>query len=161
MEYFAQAKSILKEGAPTIQIGYDKLPSRYPPGYPILMIPWLRFLPHNGILAPFRTNQTIGLLLLAGSFVFYFAIGRPLAGGLAVLLVATQPAFVTFSRSSMSDLSGGAVIVLAFALVYLGLRLAPPLVNLPRCRCSWIVFVHSATVIVHGSLINSYGSLSG
>ena len=122
VEYFAQANSILKEGAPTIQIGYDKLPSRYPPGYPILMIPWLRFLPHNGILAPFRTNQTIGLLLLAGSFMFYFAIGRPLAGGLAVLLVATQPAFVTFSRSSMSDLSGGAVMVLAFALVYLGLR---------------------------------------
>ncbi len=122
VEYFAQAKSILKEGAPTIQIGYDKLPSRYPPGYPILMIPWLRFLPHNGILAPFRTNQTIGLFLLAGSFVLYFAIGRPLAGGLAALLVATQPAFVTFSRSSISDLSGGAVIVLAFALVYLGLR---------------------------------------
>ena len=121
VEYFAQAKSILKEGAPTIQIGYDKLPSRYPPGYPILMIPWLRFLPHNGILAPFRTNQTIGALLLTGSFIFYLAIGRPLAGGLATLLIATQPTFVTFSRSSMSDLSGGAIILLAFALVYLGL----------------------------------------
>ena len=121
VEYFAQAKSILKEGAPTIQIGYDKLHSRYPPGYPILMIPWLSVLPHNGILAPFRTNQTIGALLLTGSFMFYFAIGRPLAGGLAALLIATQPAFITFSRSSMSDLSGGAVIVLAFALVYLGL----------------------------------------
>jgi hypothetical protein len=121
VEYFAQANSISKEGAPTIQIGYDRLPSRYPPGYPVLMIPWLRFLPHNGILAPFRTNQTIGLLLLAGSFVLYFAIGRPLAGGLATLLVATQPAFITFSRSSLSDLSGGAVTVLAFALVYLGL----------------------------------------
>jgi 4-amino-4-deoxy-L-arabinose transferase-like glycosyltransferase len=121
VEYFAQANSILKEGAPTIQIGYDRLPSRYPPGYPVLMIPWLRFLPHNGILAPFRTNQTIGLLLLAGSFVLYFAIGRPLAGGLAALLVATQPAFITFSRSSLSDLSGGAVTLLAFALVYLGL----------------------------------------
>jgi hypothetical protein len=121
VEYFAQASSILREGAPTIQIGYDKLPSRYPPGYPILMIPWLRFLPHNGILAPFRTNQTIGALLLIGGFMFYFAIGRPVAGGLATLLIATQPAFVTFSRSSMSDLSGGAVAVLAFALVYLGL----------------------------------------
>jgi hypothetical protein len=120
-EYFAQANSILKEGAPTIQIGYDKLPSRYPPGYPILMIPWLRFLPHNGILAPFRTNQTIGLFLLMGSFMVYFAIRRPLAGGLATLLIATQPAFVTFSRSSISDLSGGAAAVLAFALVYLGL----------------------------------------
>src|SRR6266403_4468131 len=121
VEYFAQANSILKDGEPTIRIGYDRLPSRYPPGYPVLMIPWLRFLPHNGILAPFRTNQTIGLSLLAGSFVFYFAIGRPLAGGLAALLVATQPAFITFSRSSLSDLSGGAAAVLAFALVYLGL----------------------------------------
>jgi len=120
-EYFAQANSILKEGSPTIQIGYDKLPSRYPPGYPILTIPWLKFLPHNAILAPFRTNQTIGLLLLAGGFVFYFVIGRPLAGGLAALLIATQPAFITFSRSPISDLSGGAIAVLAFALVYLGL----------------------------------------
>ena len=83
VEYFAQANSILKEGWPTIQIGYDKLPSRYPPGYPLLMIPWLRFLPHNGILAPFRINQTIGLLLLVSSFMLYFVIGRPLAGGLA------------------------------------------------------------------------------
>src|SRR5437867_6288309 len=105
VEYFAQANSILEKGAPTIQIGYDRLPSRYPPGYPVLMIPWLRFLPHNGILAPFRTNQTMGLLLLAGCFVLYLAIGRLLTGGLAVLLLASQPAFVTFSRSSMSDLS--------------------------------------------------------
>src|SRR5215470_2862514 len=117
VEYFAQANSILKDGTPTIQIAYDKLPSRYPPGYPVLMIPWLLFLSHNGILAPFRTNQMIGLLLLAGSFTLYLAIGRPLAAGLATLLVATQPAFITFSRSSMSDLSSGAVAVLAFALV--------------------------------------------
>jgi hypothetical protein len=122
VEYFAQANSILNEGAPTIQIGYDKLPSRYPPGYPILMIPWLRFLPHNGILAPFRTNQTIGALLLIGSFMLYFAIGRPVAGGLAALLLATQPAFTSFSRSSMSDLSGAAAALLAFVLVYVGLR---------------------------------------
>jgi hypothetical protein len=121
IEYFALANSILKEGAPTIQIGYDKLPSRYPPGYPLLMIPWVRFLQHNGILAPFRTNQTVGLLLLTGSFVFYLAIGRSVAGGLATLLLATQPAFISFSRSSMSDLSGAAAAVLAFALVYLGL----------------------------------------
>ena len=121
VEYFAQANSILNDGAPTIQIGYDKLPSRYPPGYPTLMVPWLKFLPHNRILAPFRTNQTIGLLLLLGCFALYLRIGRPLAGGLAALLLATQPAFVTYSRSSMSDLSCAAAAVLAFALVYLGL----------------------------------------
>lgn len=122
VEYFGQANSILKHGAPTIQIGYDKLPSRYPPGYPILMIPWLKVLPQRDIiLAPFRTNQTIGLLLLLGCFAFYFRIGRPLAGGLAALLLATQPAFVTYSRSSMSDLSSAAAAALAFALVYFGL----------------------------------------
>jgi hypothetical protein len=121
VEYFAQANSILKEGAPKIQIAYDKLPSRYPPGYPLLMIPWLKFLPHHGILAPFRTNQTIGLLLLLGGFAFYFAIGRPVAAGLATLLLATQPAFITFSRSSLSDLSAAAAAVLAVALVYFGL----------------------------------------
>jgi hypothetical protein len=121
VEYFAQANSILKEGAPTIQIGYDKLPSRYPPGYPLLMVPWLKLLPHNEILAPFRTNETVGLLLLISGFIFYFAIGRPLAGGLAALLLATQPSFVSFSRSSLSDLSGSVAIVLAFALVYFGI----------------------------------------
>ena len=122
VEYFAQANSILKEGAPAIQIGYERLPSRYPPGYPLLMIPWLRFLPHNGILAPFRTNQTVGLLLLIGSFALYFTIGWPLRGGLVTLLLATQPAFVSFTRSSMSDVSGAAAAVLAFVLVYIGLR---------------------------------------
>ena len=29
-EYFAQAKALLKDRWPSIQIGYDKLPSRYP-----------------------------------------------------------------------------------------------------------------------------------
>jgi len=145
VEYFAQADSIVKKGAPTIQIGYDKLPSRYPPGYPILVIPWLRFLPHNGILAPFRTNQTIGLLLLIGSFAFYFAIGKPIAGGLATLLLATQPAFISFSRSSMSDLSAAAVAVLAFTLVYFGLSRVRrwPIHSCCSCRhyCSpWLCF---------------------
>ncbi|MEO5717593.1 MAG: hypothetical protein ABIR29_03365, partial [Chthoniobacterales bacterium] len=122
VEYFAQANSLVREGRPTLQIGYDRLPSRYPPGYPILMIPWLKAFPQSAIFAPFRTNQAIGLLLLVGSFGLYLAIGRPLAAGWASLLLTTQPAFVTFSRSSMSDLSAGAVTILSFALVYLGYR---------------------------------------
>src|SRR5437660_11254136 len=43
VEYFAQAKSLLIEGAPTIHIGYEKLPSRYPAGSPMLMIRSLIF----------------------------------------------------------------------------------------------------------------------
>jgi len=53
VEYFAQAKAMLKGGWPTIQIGYDKLPSRYPLGYPVLMLPWLKILSNaDSILAP-------------------------------------------------------------------------------------------------------------
>ena len=121
VEYFAQANSILKEGAPTIQIGYDKLPSRYPPGYPILMIPWLSFLPHNGILAPFRTNQTIGAVAIDRQLHVLFCDWKAARRGIGGPVDRNSTSFITFSRSSMSDLSGGAVIVLAFALVYLGL----------------------------------------
>ncbi len=122
-EYFAQARGLLTEGKPYIQIGYDKLPSRYPPGYPVLMLPWLKFLPSNeSILAPFRTNQAIGLLLLLGVFTFYCTQGKPLDGGLTSLLLATLPAFVTLSRSSMSEISGAGAIACAIALIYLGLK---------------------------------------
>jgi hypothetical protein len=33
-EYFAQAKALQRDGWPSIQIGYEKLPSRYPFGFP-------------------------------------------------------------------------------------------------------------------------------
>src|SRR5260370_27497595 len=62
-EYFAQAKALLKYGWPSIKIGYDKLPSRYPFGYPILMVPWLKILPEaDSALTPFRPKQTLSLL---------------------------------------------------------------------------------------------------
>src|SRR6059058_6257226 len=81
-EYFAQAKALRREGWPSIQIGYDKLPSRYPVGYPVLMLPWLKILPKaDSILAPFRTNQTLGLLLLVTVFSFYVYLAMPLTGG--------------------------------------------------------------------------------
>jgi hypothetical protein len=46
----------------------------------------------------------------------------PLAGGFAVLLLSTLPAFVSFSRSSMSDIGGCAFATLAFVSVYFGLN---------------------------------------
>src|SRR6266446_418696 len=122
-EYFAQAKTLLKDRWPSIQIGYDKLPSRYHFGYPALMLPWLKILPApDAILAPFRTNQTLGLLLLLAVFAFYAYLAMPQTGGLAALLLATLPGFFTFCRSSMSEISASALIVLAFMFAYLGLK---------------------------------------
>src|SRR5437773_5277761 len=122
-EYFAQAKALRREGWPSIQIGYDKLPSRYPVGYPVLMLPWLRVLPGaDVVLAPFRTNQTLGLLLLLAVFAFYAYLAMPLTGGFAVLLLATLPGFFTFCRSSLSDISASVLVVLAFMFSYLGVK---------------------------------------
>jgi hypothetical protein len=121
--YFAQAKALLRSELPSAQIGYDKMPSLWPAGYPMLMLPWLKILPEaDSILAPFRTNQTIGLLLLVGVFGFYLYLAMPLTGGFATLLLATLPAFFTFCRSPLSDISASAFVVLAFMFAYLGLK---------------------------------------
>jgi hypothetical protein len=122
-EYFAQAKALYRDGWPSIQIGYEKLPSRYPFGYPALMLPWLKILPETDlVLAPFRTSQTLGLLLLLAVFAFYAYLAMPFTGGLAALLLATLPGFFTFSRSSLSEVSASLLIVVAFMFAYLGVR---------------------------------------
>jgi len=121
--YFAQAKAIMRDGHPYLNFGYTKLPSIWPSGYPALMLPWLKVLPDaDSVLAPFRTNQTIGLLLLLATFVFYSYLQMPLTGGFATLLLATMPGFFTFCRSSLSDISASAFIALAFMFAYLGLK---------------------------------------
>jgi len=122
-EYFAQVKALRRDGWPSIQIGYEKLPSRYPFGYPVLMLPWLRMLPEaDTVLAPFRTSQTMGLLLLLAVFAFYTYLAMPLTGGFAVLLLATLPGFFTFCRSSLSEISASLLIALAFMFAYLGVQ---------------------------------------
>src|ERR1044071_7246935 len=122
-EYFAQAKALRRDAWPSIQIGYEKLPSRYPCGYPMLMLPWLKILRGaNDVLAPFRTSQTMGLLLLLAVFTFYTYLAMPLTGGFAVLLLATLPGFFTFCRSSLSEISASVLIVLAFMFAYLAVK---------------------------------------
>src|ERR1044071_876514 len=122
-EYFAQAEALRRNGWPSIQIGYEKLPSRYPFGYPMLMLPWLKVLRGaDAVLAPFRTNQTLGFLLLLTVFGFYVYLAMPLTGGFAALLLATLPGFFTFCRSSLSEVSASLLIVLAFMFAYLGVR---------------------------------------
>ena len=134
-EYFAQGKELSKGRWPAIQIGFEKLPSRYPPGYPALMLPWLEVLSQaHSVLAPFRTNQTIGLLLLFAVFVFYAYLAMPLTGGFATLLLATLPGFFTFSRSSLSEVSVCLFIVTAFMFAYLGFRE----------RCRWKIYLSAA-----------------
>jgi hypothetical protein len=122
-QYFAQAKAMLKGELPYLNYGFAKLPPMYPPGYPALMLPWLKILRHaDSIIAPYRTNQTMGLLLLFGVFGFYLYLAKPLSGGFAAILLATLPAFFTFCRSPMSEIAGAGFVALAFMFAYLGLK---------------------------------------
>lgn len=122
-EYFAQAKAMESGHRPGIQIGFERLPSAFPPGYPALMLPWLKLLPPgDDVLAPFRTNQTVGFLMLLTVFAFYLYLAMPLAGGIASLLLATLPGFFTFCRSSLSDPSAWFLYALAFMFAYLGVK---------------------------------------
>ena len=59
--YFAQAKAIMKDGYPSLNFGYQKLPSMYPPGYPALMLPWLKIRPQGerGIFS--HSQHSLGL----------------------------------------------------------------------------------------------------
>jgi len=85
------------------------------------VLPWLNILPTTAVvLAPFRANQTLGLLLLLAVFTFYAYLAMPITGGFAALLVATLPCVFTFCRSSLSDVSASLLIVLAFMFAYLG-----------------------------------------
>jgi len=122
-EYFAMAQAMANGESPKIQIGDERLPARYSPGYSVLMLPWFKILPKDQhILAPFRTSQTMGLLLLCSLWIFYWKQGLPLGGGIATLLVATLPGFVSYSRSSMSEISGITLLVWAFMAAYIGLQ---------------------------------------
>ena|SRR2546428_5434478 len=55
-------------------------------------------------------------------FVFYYYLERPLAGGVATLLLATLPAFLTYCRSSMSEITASTFVAGAFLFTYLGLK---------------------------------------
>lgn len=121
VEYFAMARAMARGMPPQLEIAGEKLPSRYPPGFAVCQLPWIFSLKEaDAILAPLRTNQTLGILLLCGIFVWFWREGKPLAGGFSALLLATLPGFITNSRSPMADLCGATFVVFAFLALYSG-----------------------------------------
>ena len=123
VDYYAMAKSLYDNGTSTIRIGLDELPSRYPWGYSILQIPLLSILSKDQeILAPFFTNHLLGALLIAVIFASYYQQNRKLSGGLAVLLLVALPAFTTYARSPMSEISSTLVTTISTIFVLKGLK---------------------------------------
>jgi hypothetical protein len=122
-EYFAGAISILRDGVIAIRIGEDLLPSRYPPGFSLAIAPFAYFLEGDEIvLAPYMANRFFGLLMLLSMFGFFVNLGRYYAAGISVTLLATLPAFVTYSRSSMSENLGALLILWTIFLICAAVR---------------------------------------
>ena len=159
-QYFAQAKAMMKDGYPYLNFGYQKLPATYPPGYPALMLPWLKVLPEaDSILAPFRTNQTIGLLLLLATFGFYCYLEMPLTGGFAGSF-AGDPAwflhllpFIVERSQRFRPHCAGVHGCLS------GPKGRTPLENLSIGDFSWPFTERSCAVVLLRTAVVGYGSL--
>jgi len=125
IEYFAGATELVDHHQFGFRFGGRLYPLRYPVGYPALMVPFLTASrAEKRIVAPFRVNQTVGLLLLLGFAAYYGFHRRPIAGAAAVALLSTFPGFILLARSSLSDLSGAALLMAAVAACSVGVRRA-------------------------------------
>ena len=120
-EYFSGAINIIREGYFGIKIGNEMLPSRYPPGFSIFLVPFVYFKNHI-ITAPFFANGILGLGIIIWLFVFFSLQKKYLAAGLSTALVATLPSFITYSRSPLSENLGAFLILMVFTIIYWAIK---------------------------------------
>lgn len=116
-EYLDAAVSLVREGAFGIHLAGASHPSRYPFGFSLLTAGAL-VLGVDPAMAPHRANQVAGLALLVLTAVYLWRRRQVLEAGLAVLLLATLPAFVILSRSPLSEVSGTLLVVAGVWLLY-------------------------------------------
>ncbi|GAB4341390.1 MAG: hypothetical protein Kow0099_18070 [Candidatus Abyssubacteria bacterium] len=122
-EYFAGAVSLYHNQRYTIQIGAEEFPPLYPFGYSLAMLPAMHVLStEEATIAPFRTNQILGLLMVLGLFFYYFFQRRLVAAAVSVLVLVTIPGFSFMANSAMSEMVAAAMICSAFGLGARGLE---------------------------------------
>lgn len=112
VEYFAQAVSLQREGSFRIHIAGANLPSRYPFGYSLLMVPLLK-IGGDPTTVPFLVNRILGLLLILLVFAALWGRSLFIAAGLATLVLVTQASFIILARSPMSELASICLLFLA------------------------------------------------
>jgi len=103
-EYLDAAVCFLETGRFEIDIAGQRLPSRYPPGYSLLLATALA-AGVEPLEAPLAVNRVLAVTLPATAWGFFAWAGRPVAGGLTALLLAVQPWFILVARSPLSELA--------------------------------------------------------
>lgn len=96
-------------------------PSRYPPGYPLALAPFVALGENDRASAQTGARWIAGLLVVS-LFFASFVLGGPLAATLAALVSVSSPFAETSSRLVMSDAFGAALTLLVIAVVGLAWR---------------------------------------
>ena len=120
-EYMAAAVALAESGEYGIQVAGEFHPPRYPPGYSLLMQPFL-WLGASPVEVPFLTSRAFGLATILAVFAGLALLRNLYCAGLAALLVAAFPMFIILSRSPLSDISGGLFCLTAFFLLWAGVE---------------------------------------
>ena len=89
-------------------------PSRYPPGFPLFLSPFVR-LANNEVTDAAGGARAAALLLLFSVFLAAFALGGPLAAAIAALVVWSSPFTRQSSAVLMSDAYGASIALLVLA----------------------------------------------
>lgn len=115
-EYFDAAVNLSVRGEHAIHLAGTLQPPRYPPGFSLLMLPFLH-VGSEPLQAPFLTNAcaAFGVLLLL--FASLWRRGLHVAAGLAPLLLVTTPAFVILARSPMAEMTSMLFVTAAVLLL--------------------------------------------
>ena len=116
-EYLGGAASLAREGRYHIHLAGEELPSRYPPGYSLLLAAGLL----AGVevpAAPTAVGRLAGLVLLCLIGGVLWWRGRPLAAALAVSLLSTTPAFVILCRAPLSEIASTVLLFAGVACLY-------------------------------------------
>ena len=116
-EYLDAAVSLVRGGSYSIHIAGEEHPPRYPFGHS-LWIAGALLLGADAGEAPHLANTIAGAILMALIAAIFWRRSQRLEAGLAVLLLATLPAFVILCRSPMSEITSTLIAVLGVYCLY-------------------------------------------
>jgi hypothetical protein len=102
-EYLDSAVNLVEGRGFGIHIAGDVHPTRYPPGFPVLLAGLLA-AGADPIKAPFLLNRWAGLALLLSLFWVVRTRRGILAAGIAATLLATRASVVVLARAPMSEI---------------------------------------------------------
>jgi 4-amino-4-deoxy-L-arabinose transferase-like glycosyltransferase len=136
------------------------VPARYPPGFPLVLAPWVKIGNNNPTDAQ-RGARFVAVGLVLALFATAWVLAGPVAAGLAALVAATSPFFEGSARLVMSDAFGGLLtllVILLVALAWSPSRREPArrwLLVLAGALAGYAVLVRLGAVALLGSLLLS------